>query len=188
MILPPDVPPQVTVSRRPVQINLDIEAAAIRHRPPELHYTEQNVNAYLDYVFRKLAVPSTGIYWEQGVNADLDYVLRSKRASFGTIAPLERVFVRFEEGLCRVNVERSVLHYSLYGGSYYQVRIDGGKLVVSNQGGNLGRLPIHPLIMKYGDIIFYRTWAALERDRQDVSKMERIEFHPQSVTLFTKAR
>jgi len=164
IILPPDVPPRVKVSLRPAQINLDMEAAAIRHRPPALRYTEQDVNTYLDYVFR------------------------SKRASFGTIAPLERVFVRFEEGLCRVNVERSVLHYSLYGGSYYQVRIDGGKLVVSNQGGNLGRLPIHPLIMKYGDIIFYRTWAALERDRKNVLKMERIEFHPQSVTLFTKAR
>jgi hypothetical protein len=163
MILPPDVPLQRKVSLRPVQINLEMEAAAVGHGRPELHYAEENVNAYLDYV------------------------LRSKRASFGTIAPLERVFVRFEEGLCRVNVERSVLHYSLYGGSYYQVRIDGGKLVVSNQGGNLGRLPIHSLIMKYGDIIFYRTWAALERDRKNVLKMERIEFHPQSVTLFTKA-
>ena len=164
MILPPDVPPRLKVSLRPVQISLDMEVAAVRHGPPALHYTEQEVNAYLDYVFR------------------------SKRTSFGTTAPLERVFMRFEEGLCRVNVERSVLHYSLYGGSYYHVRIDGGKLVVSNQGGNLGRLPIHPLIMKYGDIIFYKTWAALERDHKNVSKMERIEFHPQSVTLFTKAR
>jgi hypothetical protein len=164
MILPPDVPLRTKVSFRPVQINLDMEAAAIRHSPPALHYTEQDVNAYLDYI------------------------LRSKRASFGTTAPLERVFVRFEEGLCRVNLERSIFHYSLYGGSYYQVRIDGGKLVVSNQGGNLGRLPIHPLIMKYGDIIFHRTWVALERDRKNVLKMERIEFHPRSVTLFTQAR
>jgi hypothetical protein len=163
MILPPDVLPRVKISLRPARINLDMEAAAIRHRPPALRYTEQDVNTYLDYVFR------------------------SKRASFGTIAPLERVFVRFEEGLCRVNVERSVLHYSLYGGSYYQVRIDGDKLLVSNQGGHLGRLPIHPLIMKYGDIIFYRTWAVLERDRRNVLKMGGIEFHPQSVMLFTKA-
>jgi hypothetical protein len=42
--------------------------------------------------------------------------------------------------------------------------------------------------MKYADIIFYRTWVALERDRKNVLKMEGIEFHPQSVTLFTKAR
>jgi hypothetical protein len=42
--------------------------------------------------------------------------------------------------------------------------------------------------MKYGDIIFYRTWTALERERKNVLKMERIEFHPQSVTLFARAR
>jgi hypothetical protein len=39
MILPPDVPLRVKVSLRPVQINLEMEAAAIGHRPPTLHYT-----------------------------------------------------------------------------------------------------------------------------------------------------
>ena len=44
------------------------------------------------------------------------------------------------------------------------------------------------VIMKCGDIIFTERGPRWERDRRNVLKMERIEFHPQSVTLFTKAR
>ncbi len=62
-----------------------------------------------------------------------------------------------------------------------------GKLNATNIGGSIGRLPIHPLIMKYGDALFADLWAALDREKKSVAKMSAIEFHPQAVVLVPKA-
>jgi hypothetical protein len=48
-------------------------------------------------------------------------------------------------------------------------------------------MPIHPMIMKYGDILFTDLWAVLDRDRKSVSKMAVIEFHPKMVILSAKS-
>ena len=99
--------------------------------------------------------------------------------------PLKRVMVRFEEGLCRIGAERDLLGYSIYSGSSYRVKIDNGKIISTNTGGYIGRMPIHPALMKYADIILQKAWDSLARERNSVAKLASIEFHPQSVTLVT---
>ncbi|MEY2504095.1 MAG: hypothetical protein QOG27_375, partial [Verrucomicrobiota bacterium] len=77
---------------------------------------------------------------------------------------------------------------SLFGFSFFtatsgNVTLADGALKTSNNGGRIGRLPVHPALMKYADPIFADLWTALDREKKSVSKMSAIEFHPQAVVL-----
>jgi hypothetical protein len=159
MILPPDLPPKTTDLVLPPQINMDLEAAAMEHRPGELRYTEDQVNAYLAYS------------------------LRSKKAALSTWLTFERALVGFDEGVGRMTIERSLFGYSLYTSTAYAVAIAGDKVVMTNKGGSIGRLPIHPLVMEHGDVLFASVWNALNRDRKALGKMAAVDFHPQLAVI-----
>ncbi|MEN3370499.1 MAG: hypothetical protein V7609_2642 [Verrucomicrobiota bacterium] len=162
MVLPPlDVPARVKSDEFPPQINLDLENATSRGAAP-LRYTETQVNAYL-------------------VNA-----LKSKQAALSKLLTFERALVNFDEGVCRVTAERSLFGYSFFTATSSKVALENGKLVASNIGGSIGRMPIHPMVMKYGDIIFSDLWTALEREKKAVAKMGAMEFQPQTVVLTAK--
>jgi hypothetical protein len=163
MILPPDVPARVKTGEFPPQINLDLENAAMNHSQVPLRYTEAQVNAYLG-------------------NA-----LKSKQSALSSsVLQFERAVVTFDETVCRITVERSLLGFSFFTTTSTKVALQDGKVIASNNGGSIGRLPIHPLIMKYADPVFGDLWAALDRERKSVAKMNAIEFHPQAVVLIPK--
>ena len=161
LISPPtDVPEKKKFSELPRQINLDLENATMSHRGAQLQYTEQDVIAYLASA------------------------LRTKQAALDKpLLHFERVFLKMDEGRCQITAERSLFGYSLYTTGIFQVATADGKIVASSCGGGIGRMPIHPEIMKYGDVIFSDLWTALDRERKLVAKLAGIEFHPQSVLL-----
>ncbi len=162
MFLPPDVPPRVKSADFPPQINLELENASMNHSVTPLRYTEAQVNAYLG-------------------NA-----LKSKQTALSKLLQFERAIVNFDEGVCRITAERSLYGYSIFTATSSKVTLQDGKVVASNNGGSIGRLPIHPALMKYGDLIFSDLWTALEREKKSISKMGAIEFHPQAVVLSPK--
>jgi hypothetical protein len=162
MLLPPEVPERVK-SIELQQINLDLEHATTSSNPAPLQYTDVQVNAYL-------------------VNA-----LRSKQAALSKLLKFERALVKFDESECRFTAERSLLGFSVFTAVSHNVRLQNGTLTVSSNGGSIGRLPIHPMVMKFGDILFTDLWAALEREKKLVVKMGAIEFHPKTVTLLPKS-
>jgi hypothetical protein len=163
MVLPPlDVPARVKSDEFPPQITLDLENATTSRGAAPLRYTETQVNAYLG-------------------NA-----LKSKQAALSKLLTFERALVNFDDGVCRVTAERSLFGYSLFTATSSKVAIDNGKVVASNVGGSIGRMPIHPLIMNYGDVIFSDLWTALDREKKAVAKMGAIEFQPQTVVLTAK--
>jgi hypothetical protein len=162
MLLPPDLPPRTKSGEFPPQINLDLENAAMNHNAPPLRYTDAQVNAYLGSA------------------------LKSKQAALSKLLQFERAVVNFDENVCRITVERSLFGFSFFTGTSSKVTLENGALRASNNGGTIGRLPIHPFLMKYADPIFSDLWAALERERKSVSKMNAIEFHPQAVVLTPK--
>jgi hypothetical protein len=162
MLLPPDLPPRTKSGEFPPQINLDIENAAMNHNAPPLRYTDAQVNAYLGSA------------------------LKSKTAALSKLLQFERAVVNFDENICRITLERSLFGFSVFTGTSSRVILENGALKASNNGGTIGRLPVHPLLMKYADPIFSDLWAALERERKAVSKMSAIEFHPQAVVLTPK--
>jgi hypothetical protein len=162
MVLPPDLPARPKTGEFPPQINLDLENAVMNHQTAPLQYTETQVNAYLGSA------------------------LKSKQAALSKLLQFERAFVSFDETACRVTAERSLLGYSVYTSTSSKVSVQNGTLSATNTGGSIGRLPIHPLIMKYGDVMFADLWAALDREKKSVAKMGAIEFHPQAVVLVPK--
>ena len=161
IVLPPDVPPSTKNIGLPPQINLDLETAAIEHRPPELRYTEEQVNAYLNYSLRN-------------------------KPALNKVLQFERALLAFDENAGRMTVARSLFGYPLYITAAFSASLADGKLVVTSRGGAIGRLSIHPMLMKYGSILLSDVYAALERDRKALSKMGSIELHPQTVVLTTR--
>jgi hypothetical protein len=162
MASPIDQPPATKSFDFAPMINMDMVSATSNHQGVSLLYNEDQVNSYIASNLRRKDSPANQGYF-----------------------PLKRVMVRFEEGLCRIGAERDLLGYSIYSGSSYRVKIDNGKIISTNTGGYIGRMPIHPALMKYADIILQKAWDSLARERNSVAKLASIEFHPQSVTLVT---
>jgi hypothetical protein len=162
MALPVDQPAAKKNFDIAPMINMDMVSATSNHQGASLVYNEDQVNSYIATNLRRKDSPSGQGYF-----------------------PLTSVIVRFEEGLCRINSERRLFGYSIYSGSSYKVKIENGKIISASTGGYIGRMPIHPALMNYADIILQKTWDSLARERNSVSKLASIEFHPQSVTLVT---
>lgn len=162
MIIPPDAPPRPKSGEFPPQINLDIENAAMNQSSPPLQYTEAQVNAYLGSA------------------------LRNKQAALSKLLQFERAFVSFDESVCRITAQRSLFGLSVFTTTSSRVTLENGTLKASNNGGKIGRLKIHPLLMKYADPLFSDLWSALDRERKAVAKMNAIELHPQAVVLIPK--
>ncbi len=164
ILRPPDVPPRPQTAPEPAQINLELEDLAmdpLHHGP--LHYSDEQVNAYLVYV------------------------LKSKQAALSKYMQFERVVADFQENDFHFIVERSLFGYSLFTSATYGARIQNGKILTNSHGGHLGRMPIHPALMQYGSFLFADLREALDRERKSIAKLGGIEFHPKQLTLLPKS-
>ncbi len=163
MLRPPDLPERLQSPILPAQINLDLENAATDPRVSGLRYSDEQVNAYLAYL------------------------LRNKQAALNKYyLKFERAVVAFREGFCDVAVERSLFGLSIVTSGSYNATLRDGKIVVASRGGYVGRMPVHPALMKYIDVVFADVRGALERERKSLAKLGSIEFHPQIVFITAK--
>ena len=161
MALPPELPaPAKIVSP---QIDLDLENAHLR--PSPLEYSQDQINAYLTY-----------------------RLISKKAALTYPFLTFVRATASFREGACTIGVERSLFGYSIFSRTSHRVETNAGKITATNVGGWIGRLPIHPVIMQFGDIIFADLWSALERERKLIGKMGAVNFHDGSVTITAPTR
>ena len=161
MALPPELPaPTKIVSP---QIDLDLENAHLR--PSPLEYSQDQINAYLTY-----------------------RLISKKAALTYPFLTFVRATASFREGACTIGVERSLFGYSIFSRTSHRVDTSAGKIAATNVGGWIGRLPIHPAIMQFGDIIFADLWSALDRERKLVGKMGAVNFHDGSVTITAPTR
>ena len=161
--LPPDLPAPTKAS--PTQIDLDLENAASFQRAGVLEYSQEQVNAYLNY-----------------------RLVSKKKVLNNPVFTFVRATASLNEGSCTLGMERSLFGYSLFSRASYQVDASGGKIAATNVGGWIGRLPIHPAIMNYGGIIFADLFKALDREAKLIGKMAAITFHDGSVTITPPSR
>ena len=161
--LPPEFPaPSKAV---PPQVDLDLENAAFYRKASPLEYSQDQINAYLAYR------------------------LTSKKTALNKpLLTFIRATASFRDGACTIGMERSLFGYSIYSRTSYHVDAGAGKIAATNVGGWIGRLPIHPAIMQFGDIIFADLWSALERERKLLGKMGAVSFHDGSVTIAAPVR
>jgi len=162
ILLPPDAPPRPKSGDFPPQITLDVENAVLNRSTAPMQYSDAQVNAYLASA------------------------LKGKQAALSKVLQFERAFVNFDENVCRVTVERSIFGFSVFTSTSSKVTLKNGTLTAANVAGSIGRLPVHPLLMKYADPLFADLWAALDREKKAISKMGAIEFHPQALVLIPK--
>ncbi|MDQ6765767.1 MAG: zinc ribbon domain-containing protein [Verrucomicrobiota bacterium] len=163
MLRPPDVPERPKAAPFSSAINLELENAAMDPRSPALHYTDEQVNAYLAYT------------------------LKGKQAALSKYLQFERVIVDFEEGYGNLTVERSLSGYPLFTSATFVATIKDANLVFTSRGGHIGRMPIHPALMQYANVLFADVEGALERERKSIVKLGAIEIHPKMVILSPKA-
>ncbi len=161
MALPPELPaPTKIVSP---QIDLDLENAHLR--PSPLEYSQDQINAYLTY-----------------------RLISKKTALTHPFLTFVRATASFREGACTITMERSLFGYSIFSRTSHRVETNAGKIAATNVGGWIGRLPIHPVVMQFGDIIFADLWSALDRERKLIGKMGAVNFHESSVTISAPTR
>ncbi len=160
MAMAPDLPPPTKNVILVSQIRSELEQAVNRHRPIEITYDEQQVNAYLSAA------------------------LKTKKSALDKpFLEFRRVVVGLNEGAFKVTTERSAFGYSIFTGALYSVAINGGKFAVEPKGGWIGRMPIHPKAMHYGSVVFADMWKALEQESRMVSKFSTIQFHDKHASL-----
>ncbi len=78
---------------------------------------------------------------------------------------------------------RSFLGLTISEGATYVVAINEGKIIASYESGYVGRMPIHPQLMRAVGFSFLRAWETLDRERKQIAKLAGLEFHPNSVSL-----
>jgi len=162
MILPPDLPPEPKKFAFAPMINMDLVSALSSHAPAQLSYNEEQVNAYLAATVRRSNSPAREGFF-----------------------PLRSIVAKFEEGICGINIERQILGLPIYSGSAYRVSIENGKITSASVSGYIGRMPIHPALMRGTEPVFGKAWETLARERNEVAKLAAIEFHPKTVLLVT---
>ncbi len=160
---PPDLPaPTKTV---PPQMDLDLENAASFQKAGAFEYSQEQVNAYLAYR------------------------LTSKKKMLNKpMLDFVRATAVFRDGACTIGMERSLFGYSIVTQSSYHLETAAGKTAATNVGGSIGRLPIHPAIMKFADIMLADLWFALDREHKLVGKMAAVSFRDGAVTITPPTR
>lgn len=161
ILMPPDdVPPATKTETLPPQINLTLENLTESKQPQTMQFSEDNVNAYL-------------------ANA-----LKHKKQNLEhPLIGFERAILGFTEGNCRVIMERSIFGYSIFTSADYDVQISDGKLVATPKSGAIGRMPLHPTILPYGEFLFSDAVAVMDRERKLLSKLGSIQLHDKMVEV-----
>ncbi len=161
MIRPADMPERSSLQTLPRQIGLELENAATRPRAAVLRYTGAEVNAYLDYT------------------------LKSKQTALSNLLQFERAVLNLQEGYFDLTVERSLVGYSVTTTGSFAPTLQNGAISTTSRGGRIGRMPVHPALMKYADSFFFGdVLTALDREHRSIAKLSGAELHPQTV-IFT---
>lgn len=97
----------------------------------------------------------------------------------------ERAFLHFDDGICNMNLKLTIFDWPLYATNYYQLAIEGGELRATSVGGAIGRMPVHPSVMKFAGAIFKNLWEALKREKKLLDQMKSVEVKKGQIVLTT---
>ncbi len=126
------------------------------------------------------------IFTESDVNAHLRSAVRGK-AGGGAIpgVSFERAFVQLEPGICRIGIQQALWGFPLFSGIAYKLEVKDGVFTPTQQGGNFGRVSIHPALMQYGDFAFQKLWTALKREHDQMEKLQAVVIEKGRIMLVT---
>lgn len=119
------------------------------------------------------------------INLYLATAVHSRSDAASDYFKFDRAFINLGQDSIKITAQESAFDYPIYAATVYRLSISGGKLLATNLGGYLGRLPVHPLIMAYCDAAFSQLWDALKREKDLLDKMESITIQPDAFTFVT---
>jgi hypothetical protein len=162
---PDDVPPQPKkeelLDTPPVRSGLEnlLEAPG----PMKLPIKEEDINTYL---YKTVKSKSTGL-----IGDEIKFV---------------RVFVKMNEDEIRITTQPSLFNYPLYGSIYYQLAIKDNAIQATCTGGNFGRMPVDPRLMKYLDVAFKQLWGALSKEKKLLDRAQSVDVHKGFIEVTSK--
>lgn len=132
----------------------------------------------------QLAIP------ENIANAYLQKTIKNKDASGKEnegYLKFERAFLHFHPGVCNMNLRVALFGWPLYASSDYRLAMENDELNATSVGGTIGRIPIHPMVMKLkvADVIFANLWDALKREKKLLDQMKAVEVKKGEIVLTT---
>ena len=161
LFLPPDMAAPSKSESLASQIRLDLENATQHRGAPPLTYTEVQINQFLAYVLKTKA-----------------------KALQEPLLDFRRAVVQFNENECSVTMERAVSgYYPVYTTMSFTPKLEGGKIKLQAKSGHLGRMPIHPLVVKYMPVLFADLGKALDSELRMVGRMSAVDVHDKAIVL-----
>ncbi len=143
----------------PPQISLDLSNAETDPRVSLLRYSDDQVNAYLASS------------------------LRSKRSRLSQYLQFDQLFVHFDENRCRATVQRSLYGVPLSTSALFVPDVHGNTLSAKMVGGSIGRLPVHPWLMQFGNFLFADVRSVLEREQKSIVRLGSLQLHPETIVI-----
>lgn len=160
MLLAPEVPAPGDGKTLSKMISMDLEMMTQNRRPAVLRYSEEEVNAFLASS------------------------LRNKKANLSHyFLDFDRALVGFNPGTCKVSVARQIFGYPLYTTTVYSGQKVDGKFQVTPVSGLVGRLPLHPALLKYTGFLSKDVLASFERERRLLDRVGEVEFLDKGVAF-----
>jgi hypothetical protein len=123
---------------------------------------------------------------EPMINLYLANAIKTKGDTSDDYFKFDRAFVNLGQDVIKVTAQESAFGYPIYAAASYKLSVAGNKLVSTNVGGNLGRLPVHPMIMAYCGFAFQQLWDSLQRERDLLDRMQSVTVRPGVFSFVTK--
>jgi hypothetical protein len=123
---------------------------------------------------------------ERSINIYLAGAIQTKGNTSDDYFKFDRAFVNLGDGVVKITAQESAFGFPFYAGVSYNISIAGNKLVATSVGGNVGRLPVHPMIVDYCGFAFQQLWDALQREHSLLDRMKEVSVKPGTFYFTTK--
>jgi hypothetical protein len=131
--------------------------------------------------------PKGLILKEEEINTYLQKTVRGRSSGLlGDEVKFVRAFVKLNENEIRITTQQSLFDYPLYGTVYYRLAVSDNALHATCTGGNFGRLPVDPSVMKYLDVVFKQLWGALGREKKLLDTAQSVDVHKGFIEVVSK--
>jgi hypothetical protein len=100
----------------------------------------------------------------------------------------KRAFVNFEPGTCRLGVEQSFWGQPVYYSITYFLEVRDGRFMATPMSAGVGRVSIHPSLLKGAELAFRGLSQALSRERDFMSKMQAVTVEKGRILFVTRGR
>lgn len=124
---------------------------------------------------------------ESDINDFLRATVRMGKAE-GLLAnamEFQRVYTAIDPEGLQLTLQRALYGYPLYVGAKYRLEIAGGKLEVTQVGGNIGRLTVPPVVFPYFEKLLGSVWDTFKEEREQMNRLGKVETAEDELILYS---